>query len=97
MNSANWRTTLWGSIQSICMGLVTGAVVFPTDWKNPKQDILFVAVVILTGSGVKFALTAKDKQVTGGAVEQDKEGNIASPQHPKPPPPQAALPHIKKA
>jgi hypothetical protein len=76
MNTANWRTTITGGLQSLLMAVVTGAIVFPTNWHDPKQVALFGCVIVGTFFGVSFAATAKDKQVTGGTVQQTASGAV---------------------
>jgi hypothetical protein len=54
--------------------------------------------IILSGGaltlfgGQRFASNAKSKNVQGGAIQQDSEGNVAEPQEPVPAPPHAAIP-----
>jgi hypothetical protein len=92
MFGASWATTLWGSVTSIAIGVVMGSVTFPTNWHDPKQVITFGAVLIVTGSGVKFAAQTKQRDVSGGKVQQDTEGNVAAVSEPVPAPPQPAIP-----
>lgn len=75
---ANWQTALNGGLQALFTSLVTGTLTFPSDWSNPKQVALFVLVVVGTFFGLKFAAAAKDKNVTGGNVQQTTDGSVAS-------------------
>jgi len=74
---ANFKTTLTGGLQAIFSALVAGTLTFPTDWSNPKQLALFACVVIGTFFGISFGLQAKDKNVTGGSVQQTMTGAVA--------------------
>lgn len=74
---ANWKTTFTGGLQSVFFAVVTGTLAFPSDWHDPKQVALFVCVFLATFFGVKFAQTAKDKEVTGGVVQQTASGAVA--------------------
>jgi len=71
---ANWQTTLSGGLQALVTALVTGTLTFPSDWSNKGQVTLFVLVVIGTFFGLKFATQAKDRNVTGGTVQQTASG-----------------------
>lgn len=76
---ANWKTTVTGGLQALFTALVTGTLTFPSDWTNPKQVALFALVIIGTFFGIKFATATKDKNVTGGSVQQTVSGGIAKP------------------
>lgn len=75
---ANWQTTLTGGLQALFTAFVTGTLTFPSNWHDPKQVILFAFVVIATFFGLKFAIAAKSKNVTGGSVQQTLSGDVAA-------------------
>lgn len=60
----------------------------PAKWRF--YVILAGGALTLVG-GQRFASNAKSKNVQGGSVQQDKEGNVAQPQEPVPAPPAAAI------
>lgn len=76
---ANWKTTVTGGLQAVISAIAMGTLTFPSDWKNPQQVALFLLVLLGTFFGVKFAMTAKDKEVTGGITQQTVSGEVADP------------------
>jgi hypothetical protein len=91
---ANWKSTLTGAISNVLGAIVTGSLVFPTDFHNPRQIALFVCVILATAFGIQFANQTKSKDVTGGTVQQDAAGQVAVPQVATPMPPVPALPDL---
>ncbi len=74
---ANWQTTLWGSISSLSIAIAaTPALVafLPDQIENWVRGF---AGLVAAVSGVKFALEAKSKNVTGGVVAQTSDGSVA--------------------
>lgn len=76
---ANWKTTVTGGLQAVIGAIAMGTLTFPSDWKNPQQVALFFLVLAGTFFGVKFAMTAKDKEVTGGTTQQTVSGAVVEP------------------
>lgn len=74
---ANFKTTVAGGLQALISALVTGTLTFPSNWSDLKQVGLFTLVVISTFFGVKFATSAKDRNVTGGSVQQTVGGDVS--------------------
>lgn len=75
---ANFQTTLTGGLQALFTAFVTGTLTFPSNWHDPKQVTLFALVIIGTFLGIKFAVAAKSKDVTGGTIQQTADGAVAS-------------------
>lgn len=71
---ANWNTTVFGGLQALFSAFVAGTITFPTDWSDKKQVVLFILVIIGTFFGLKFAVDAKSRNVTGGTVQQTTSG-----------------------
>jgi hypothetical protein len=76
---ANWQTSLWGFIT-----LVAGAISLNPHLTDFLPDsingyVKGLAGVIAFISGGAFALKVKDKNVTGGSVQQTVAGNLAEP------------------
>jgi hypothetical protein len=74
---ANWRTSLYGLAT-----LVSGAIAAKPDMVNFLPDsvrgyIVGIAGFIAFVSGGAFVINAKDRQVTGGAVQQTVSGATA--------------------
>ena len=61
-----------GGIQAIITAIIGGTLVFPSDWSDFKQVSLFALVLVGVFFGVKFAMVAKDRSVTGGTVQQPR-------------------------
>lgn len=75
---ANWRTSTWGIVT-----LVATAIAFKPDLIAFLPDsvegiVSGIAGLIAFLSGGAFVLNTKDKQVTGGTVQQTAEGCEAS-------------------
>jgi len=68
---ANWRTTVSGNV-----ALAAGAIAL-NPWliaflpEKPREIVLGIATFIAFLSGGTFAAVCKDRQVTGGKVQQD--------------------------
>lgn len=75
---ANWQTTVTGGLQALISAVVTGSLTFPSNWHSPGQVSVFALVVVATFLGIKFASQAKDKNVTGGVVQQTSDGSVAA-------------------
>lgn len=90
---ANWKTSVSGYMETLC-AIVIALCVLPADyWSNPRVWVPGSLLVI--AKTIKDSLT-KDRNVTGGAVQQDVEGGIAQPQAATPAPPKPALPKPPK-
>lgn len=75
---ANWQTTLWGYI-TLTAGAITfapGAVAFLPD--DVEGYVKGVSGLITLVSGGVFVSKVKDKNVTGGTVQQTADGSVAS-------------------
>lgn len=59
----NWKTTLFGILMALASGVTTGVI--PT-----SPQVTKIAAVIQVAAGGAFATSAKDKNVTGGNVQQ---------------------------
>ncbi len=81
---ANWKTSLSG-IGSAIFGLLTMlaalpydlgsiATVIPVEWKSKLVTIGVVATLVLR---VWNSMLQKDKNVTGGTVQQTADGSVA--------------------
>lgn len=96
---ANWQTTVSG-IGSALFGFLTIMAALPYELGNVALLIPpeYKAKVVLLGSiatvilRVWNSIKQKDKNVTGGNVQQDALGQVAKPQEDTPAPPQAAIP-----
>src|SRR5690348_13578007 len=76
---ANWQTTLWGFI-----ALAAGAIALHPESVAFLPDsiegwVKGIAGLITLISGAAFAVKVKDKNVTGGTVQQTVSGDVASP------------------
>lgn len=77
MFGANWRTSLSGFIL-----LCSGAIALKPDIVNFLPDnikgyVIGVATFVVFVSGGTFVVSVKDKQVTGGTVQQTASGAVA--------------------
>jgi hypothetical protein len=75
---ANWQTTLWGWITLLCgaIALYPNSVAFlPDDIEGYVKG--FAGLIALVTGGA-FAAKVKDKNVTGGTVQQTADGSVAS-------------------
>jgi hypothetical protein len=71
---ANWRTSVSGYLETVCV-IVIALCALPTDvWTNPRVWIPATALVI--AKTIKDTLT-KDKNVTGGNIQQTSDGSVA--------------------
>lgn len=75
---ANWRTTLWGGITVAATAITTNplAITFLPD--SIEGYVRGLAGVIALIAGGVFVANVKDKQVTGGVVQQTADGAVAS-------------------
>ena len=75
---ANWQTTVWGSVSAICVAIAAtpALVAFLPD--SVEGYVRGVSALIAAVAGVGFATRAKDKNVTGGIVQQTSDGSVAS-------------------
>jgi hypothetical protein len=75
---ANWRTSLWGGITLISVTIATtpSIVAFLPD--SIEGYVKGIAGLIAFASGGAFLANVKDKQVTGGIVQQTATGAVAS-------------------
>lgn len=101
---ANYKSTLTAGAAALFSFLTVLAAlpysmgdistIFPPEWKGKVAVAGAVAALLL-----KFwnGAVQKDRDVTGGVVQQDAQGNVAKPQEPTPPPPAAAVPESPKA
>lgn len=74
---ANWRTTLWGSITVAATAITANplAVAFLPD--SIEGYVRGCAGVIALVAGGVFVANVKDKQVTGGVIQQTADGAVA--------------------
>lgn len=71
---ANWRTSVNGLIETACL-IIVGVCVLPAEtWQQPK--VWIPAVGLIVAKTVKDFVT-KDKNVTGGTVQQTVTGGVA--------------------
>jgi hypothetical protein len=88
---ANWKTTLSG-IGSAIFGLLTAlaalpyqlgdvATIIPAEY---KAKIFLWSAIATVGLRIWNSLQQKDKNVTGGSVQQTVNGAVAEPRHAKP-------------
>jgi hypothetical protein len=69
---ANWRTTLSGWIAILASAIAVNPKLVEFLPESIRSTITGVAGLIAVVSGGTFAYSAKDKQVTGGSVSNDK-------------------------
>lgn len=76
---ANWQTSLWGLITLVAsaVALNPGLVAFLPD--SFEGYVKGIAGLIAFISGGAFALKVKDKNVTGGGIQQTLSGAVAEP------------------
>lgn len=76
---ANWQTTLWGFI-TVAAGAIYAQpkiiAFLPDSWEPNVSGVAFFITVIAGGA---FAVKVKDKNVTGGNVQQTVDGATAAP------------------
>ena len=98
---ANWQTTISGvgSALFAALSLIAAvpyelgelALLIPPEYKAKVVLYAAIAAFLLR---IWNSIAQKDWKVTGGAVQQDVNGKVATPQEPTPAPPQAALPEL---
>lgn len=71
MFGANWKTSVSGYIETACIIIIAMCALPSEVWMNPK--VWIPAVALIVAKTVKDTLT-KDKNVTGGSVQQDLTG-----------------------
>lgn len=96
---ANWKTSLTGIGTALTSGLVALSAlpytigdlgnIIPPEYKAKLFTGSLIATVILR---IWNSILQKDKNVSGGSLQQDVQENVARPQEPLPPPPNPALP-----
>lgn len=86
---ANWKTSVSGYTETLC-AIVIALCILPSEtWK--KSEVWIPAAALIIAKTVKDSIT-KDRNVTGGSVQQDQAGSVAKPQEATPEPPLPALP-----
>ncbi len=80
---ANWKTTLTGSsaalmaaltfVAALSYDLGPLAMVLPPEWKPIVVKLAGIATVILW---IWNSVQQKDRDVTGGTIQQDVDGNV---------------------
>jgi hypothetical protein len=91
---ASWKSSVTGLIT-----LATGAISFKPEIIAFLPDtlehyLIGISNFVVFVSGGAFVLSVKDRNVTGGTVQQDATGKIAVPQVATPMPPDPALPDL---
>jgi len=76
---ANWRTTLsgWITVLASSIAINPGLVTFLPE--SVRTYVIGMAGLLAVVSGGAFALNAKDKQVTGGSVQNDTNSQSLPP------------------
>lgn len=89
---ANWKTSLSGYITVLAYFVHEQPQVI--QWiSEPFRTLVWNASEwIFLGGFLAFAQQVKSRGVTGGHVQQDATGRVATPQLPTPPPTEPALP-----
>ena len=75
---ANWQTTVWGSVSAICVAIAASPALLAFLPDSIEGYVRGVAGLIAAAAGIGFAARAKDKDVTGGMVQQTANGAVAS-------------------
>lgn len=75
---ANWQTTIYGSLFALCVAIAGNpeSVAFLPD--GLEGYVRGTSSLIALAAGVKFAVEAKARRVTGGTVQQTTDGSEAS-------------------
>ncbi len=75
---ANWQTTVWGWVTLLAgaIALYPQSVDFLPD--SIKGYVKGIAGLIALVTGATFAAKVKDKNVTGGTIQQTADGSTAS-------------------
>lgn len=89
---ANWSTSLPGYVTVIALAIHEKPVLI--GWMpEPAKGVIWNLTEYIFGAGILvLANRAKSKNVTGGNIQQDAQGQIATPQEATPAPPKPALP-----
>lgn len=75
---ANWETTLWGGIFALSAAIAASPTLIAFLPDSIEGYVRGFAGLVVAGSGLKFAVEAKSRNVTGGTVQQTTEGCVAS-------------------
>src|SRR5437868_6376193 len=76
---ANWQTTLWGGIFAVSTAIAASPTLVSFLPERAQNYVRGFAGIIVAASGVKFAIEAKSRNVTGGTVQQTASGDVARP------------------
>lgn len=68
---ANWKTASSGYLETVCVIIIALCALPAEVWQNPK--VWIPSVLLLVAKTIKDTLT-KDKNVTGGTVQQTVSG-----------------------
>lgn len=72
---ANWRTSVSGYTESICVIVIAVCMLPPEVMGKPR--VWIPAVILIVAKTIKDSVT-KDKNVVGGNVQQDVNGSVVS-------------------
>lgn len=73
---ANWKTSISGYTETVCAIVIALCAVPSEYWTNPR--VWIPATALIVAKTIKDSLT-KDKNTTGGSVQQDVSGAIVPP------------------
>lgn len=75
---ANWQTTIWGGIFAVATAVSVQPVLIEPLPDAIEGYVKMFCFIVVAASGVKFAVEAKSKNVTGGTTQQTANGNVAA-------------------
>lgn len=76
---ASWQTSIWGYITIVAVTVAASPKLINFLPDSIEGFVSGVFGIIAAVTAVKFVQNTKDKNVTGGDVQQTAEGNVASP------------------